>query len=125
MKGLLSVTAALEVGAGLGLAFAPAQLALLLLGAELLTPELSSLARIAGAAILSLAVACWLARSDTHSRAAWGIIAAMLLYNIGVVAVLAFARLGLGVGGAMLWPAVGLHTLMAVWCVASLRKRPA
>jgi len=47
-------------------------------------------------ALLALGVACWLAREDAASRAAKGLVAAMLLYNIGVVAVLVLAWMGPG-----------------------------
>jgi len=82
------------------------------------------LGRVAGAALLALGVACWLARGDTQSRAARGLVAAMLLYNVATVAVLAFVGIGFGLQGAALWPAVVLHAVMAVWCVACLRRSP-
>jgi hypothetical protein len=71
---------------------------------------------------LSLAIACWLARHDGQSRAGRGVIAGMLIYNIAIVVVLAQARAGLGVTAIGFWPAVGLHTAFAVWCVACLKS---
>jgi len=49
------------------------------------------------------------------------VVTAMLVYNVAVAAVLAHASLGLSVTGALLWPAVGLHTALAAWCSACLR----
>ena len=46
----------------------------------------------------------------------------MLLYNVATVAVLAFAGVGLELHGMLLWPAVILHAVMAVWCVACLGR---
>jgi hypothetical protein len=43
------------------------------------------------------------------------------MYNTVVVAVLAHAALGLGATGVLLWPAVGLHTALAAWCIACPR----
>ena len=124
MKTLHTATAVIEFGAGLALVCDPSALVALLVGAPLETPAALTVARIGGAAVLSLGVACWIARNDTHSRAASGLVAAMTLYNIATVATLIFAAFGLGLRGVALWPAVALHTLMAVWCVACVRWNP-
>jgi len=94
----------------------------LLLGSPLDTSAAAMLGRVAGAALLALGVACWLARDDTQSRAARGLVVAMLMYNIPATAVLAFAGIGLGLHGVALWPAVVLHAAMAVWCGVCLRR---
>ena len=86
-------------------------------------PAALTMARVGGAGLLALGVACWFARSDTQSRAARGLVAAMLLYNVPAVAVLAFAGIGFGLHGVALWPAVVLHAVMAVWCAGCLRRR--
>ena len=125
MKALLIVTAGLEAATGLALSLSPALPVSLLLGASLDTPGGLVVARVAGAALLSLGVACWLVRDDRQNCAARGIVAALLLYNIATVAVLTHARLGLGLSGVGLWPAVGLHLALAVWCVACLRSQRA
>jgi quinol-cytochrome oxidoreductase complex cytochrome b subunit len=80
-------------------------------------------ARVAGAALLALGVACWLARNDEQSCAARGLITAMLLYNIAAVAVLGYAGIGVGLTGIGLWPAVVLHAAMTVWCFVCLRTK--
>lgn len=103
---------------------APSFVVRLLLGSPLDTSVATMLGRVAGVALLALGVACWLARDDTHSRAARGLVAAMFLYNVAVAALLTLAGVGLGLRGIALWPAVLLHAAMAVWCVPCLLFAP-
>jgi len=120
-KHLLIVTALLETVTGVALLTSPSVPASLLLGASLDTPSGFAVARVAGAAMLSLGLACWLLRHDGESRPGRVVVTAMLVYNVAVVAVLAHASLGLGMTGILLWPAAGLHTALAAWCMTCLR----
>jgi len=88
-KKLLIVTALVETATGLMLLVAPQLVIAFLLGALLDASAALVVARIAGAALLSLGGACWLARDEAASRARRGLVAAMLLYNGVAVAVLA------------------------------------
>src|SRR3954454_4925976 len=121
MKRFLILTAILEAATGLALIALPAIVVRLLLGAEISGASIL-LGRVAGAALLALGVACWLTRDDTQSRAARGLVVAMLTYNIPAAAVLALAGIALQLHGLVLWPAVVLHAAMAVWCVACLGR---
>ena len=116
MKRLLKLTAFIEAATGLGLICVPAVIVRLLLGSELFSAGIP-LGRLAGVALLSLGIACWLASSDTQSCAARGVVTAMALYNIGAVLVLGAAGLLSQPVGIGLWPAVILHAVMTVWCV--------
>jgi hypothetical protein len=82
-----------------------------------------SLRRLAGAALLALGVACWLARLDGQSRAANGLVTAMFLYNLAAVSILTSAGIDWRRVGVALWPAVVLHATMAVWCITCLRSK--
>ena len=113
---LLIVTALVETPIGLMLLFSPPLVVGLLLGASLDAPAASIVGRIAGAALLSLGAACWLARDDGPSLARRGLLAAMLLYNCAAGAVLANAAAGERLVGVLMWPAVALHAALAVWC---------
>jgi hypothetical protein len=119
-KPLFIATAVIEAGTGLALLLSPVLLASILIGAPFDTPADSVVGRVGGAALLALALACWCAREDGKSRAGRGVVAAMLLYNVAAVVVLAYAGIGLGLAGIGLWPAVVLHTAMAVWCLVCI-----
>jgi hypothetical protein len=123
-KKLLIVTALLETATGLALLLSPPLVAAALLGASLDAPAALVVGRMAGAALLSLGGACWLARNDGPNRALRGLVAAMLLYNCAAVAVLANAGAGVRLVGVLMWPAVALHSALAVWCIACLRNGP-
>ena len=73
-----------------------------------------------GAALLALGVVCWCARHDGQGRAVRGLVIAMLLYNVAAAAFLASAGIGSELAGVGLWPAVVLHTAMAVWCIVCI-----
>lgn len=122
-KSLLSVTGVVEAATGFALLAAPSMLVELLLGAEAGTSSGLTVSRVAGVAILALGVACWLARDDATSRAANGLVAAMLLYNVAVAAVLVLAWMRLGLFGIALWPVALAHAGLAAWCVTCLSKR--
>ena len=116
---LFIVTALSEVGLGLLLVSVPSMPVLLLIGASLDTPGALVVARVAGAALLSIGAACWLARDDGQSRAAKGLVAALLLYNAVVVALVLSASFGSL--GALLFALAVLHGAMAMWCIWLLR----
>jgi hypothetical protein len=121
MKTLLSVTALLEAATGFALAASPSLLISLLIGSPLDTRSGSIVGRLAGVALLTLGLVCWLARNDQQSSVTAGPVAAMLFYNVAVATLLAYARLDLGLSGIGLWPTVVLHAALALWCIACLR----
>jgi uncharacterized membrane protein len=93
----------------------------ILLGPPLEAPAALAVGRVGGVALLALGVAFWLARGDSQSRAARGLVAAMVIYNFGVALILAVAGIRSLHPGIVFWPAaVVLHAAMAVWCVMTL-----
>jgi hypothetical protein len=120
MNRLLTLTATIEAGTGLALLVVPSVVVRLLLGSPLETSAAVTLGHVAGAALLTLGVACWLARGDTQSRAARGLVAALVLYNLGVAVILGAAGIRSQPVGVALWPAVVLHAATTVWCVVSI-----
>ena len=121
MRHLLTVTALAEAATGLALLVLPSLAGSILLGAPLDSPVGLVMARVGGAALFCIGMACWLARADPNSRAARGLLTALLLYNVAVAAVLVYAGTGLSLSGIGLWPAVAFHAAMTVWCIACLR----
>jgi hypothetical protein len=120
MKNLLILTAVIEGGAGLVFLLLPSMAATLLFGAPLDAPVALMVTRLTGAALITLGVACWLACRDPESRAAAGVVVAMLFYNLAALAILVFAGIS-GLVGITLWLGVALHSAMAVWCFTCLR----
>jgi len=125
MATLLIVTALVEAMTGLALLIAPSLVVSLLLGATIETSSGIAVAHVAGAALLSIGAACWLARNDRRSSAARGLVLALLFYNAIVAVVLVHAHFVLGLSGIVLWPVVAAHAALAGWCVVATSKREA
>jgi hypothetical protein len=115
-KSLLVVTAIAEIGAGLGLLIAPSVVVRFLLGAGLESPESILLGKIAGSALLAIGLSCWLSRNEAS-----GLVAGLLLYNAALVILFLDAGLIDKMQGIGIWPAVGVHGALAIWCTARLR----
>lgn len=120
MNILYATTAVIELGAGLALLCLPSAAVDLLLGTPLEAPAAFTVARVGGAGLLTLGVACWLARGDTQSLGARGLLTAMVVYNLAVALILGAAGIQSRPVGVVLWPAVVLHVAMTIWCIMSL-----
>jgi hypothetical protein len=114
------VTALGEAGTGLVSLTVPSTPLALLLGVKEPAPEMILMARLFGAALLAIGVACWLGRSDGFGPSQLGLMAGALAYDASVAALLAYAGSFSTFVGIALWPAVGLHAALAVWCVVCL-----
>jgi hypothetical protein len=120
-KALLIVTAIFEVATGLALIAWPSELLALVLGPSFVGSPAG--ARIAGGVLLALGVGCWLTRDDGEKPNGRRLITTMLAYNIAVALALAIAAIGFKLTGALLWPAVVAHAVLAAFCVTSLRRK--
>jgi hypothetical protein len=120
MKLLLIIAAVIEAVAGLTLLLIPTVAVSALLGAPLDTATGLAAARIAGAALVGLAIACWQARNGERGSSATGVVEAMSFYNFAAAMVLVYAAIRLDLRSALLWPAIVLHLCLGVWCVSNL-----
>jgi hypothetical protein len=103
MSKLLAVAAIGELATGLVFLVAPSLVAQLLLGVEL-TGVALTVARVAGIALIALAVACWPGTP----------LIGMLTYSAAVALYLAYLGFAGGASGILLWPAVVLHAILTV-----------
>ena len=112
-KILLTITAVFEGATGLALIVSPDSVISILLNAALSEPGGIVACRVAGAALLTLTIICWLYRSA--DRGAVGVTWGILFYNVAASSLLVNAS-SEGYAGIALWPAVLLHLALAVWC---------
>jgi hypothetical protein len=116
---ILAFAAVVEVGTGLLLMIDPALMAAVLIGAEV-TGTAAALARLFGIALLALGPACWprRQRAEDGSPAA---LRGMLIYNVLVALDLTYLGAIGPWHGALLWPAVALHAIVALALVWTWR----
>jgi hypothetical protein len=122
-KLLLFTTALVEAATGLCLIFLPSVLFAVLLGVDNPTVDATLVGRIAGAALLAIGTASWMARTDTLNPAMLGVLTGILIYNAAASTLLAFAGAVLKMTGVLLWPAVVIHVILAASCFRCLRAK--
>jgi len=108
------VSAIVEAGTGVALIVAPSIVALLLLGTDL-SGAAVAVGRVAGIALLSLALACWPGPAPVRSQQR-----ALLFYNTLVALYLGYIGIEGQWHGPLLWPAAGLHAVLTVLSAVSL-----
>ena len=120
MKLLLIISAVIEGAAGVALLAMPTVAVSMLLGVPLDTPAGLVAGRIAGAALIALAIACWQVRNGERGSPATGVVQAMLFYNFAAALVFVYAGIRLQLSSALLWPAIVLHLCLGAWCLLNL-----
>jgi hypothetical protein len=115
------VTAAIEAATGLALLIAPAAVVALLIGGSADTAGDLAVARVAGIALFSIAIACWAGR-NVNGEASRGLLLALLVYNGAIALLLIHAAVSSHLSAIGLWPAVGAHLGLAAWGVGSLAR---
>jgi hypothetical protein len=120
----LILTAVTELATGIVLLLVPREAFSILLAVDKAAPEATFVARVAGAALLAIGIASWLARKDQSSPAQRGLLVGVLTYDLSAAALLAYAGISLRMTGIALWPAVGLHSVLGAWCIKCLLTSP-
>jgi len=120
-KLLMLVTACVEAATGVCLLLLPSFVFTILLGLEHPRVETILVGRLMGAALLAIGIASWTARADTLTHAHLALLTGILVYNVMASMLLAYAGVVLQMTGVLLWPAVALHAVLAVWCFSCLR----
>ena len=116
---LLTISGGLEVLVGVLALISPVTVVSLLLGSP---PDLIGgvLARIFGAGVFALGLACLKARDDVGSAAGLAVSLGITSYNVLAAVVIIWAATGLGLGGALLWGAGILHIALGALFVSAL-----
>lgn len=121
MKQLLTVSAIFEFVVGIGLMVMPAAVTPLLLGYTIQEPAVIIICGVTGAALMTIALACWLLRNGgTQAKL---MVWVMLCYNLLAGLVLVYGALGLKLSGMGMWPAIIAHIGLAAWCVLAAVKK--
>ena len=108
----IAVAAGIEVGTSVLLIIRPSLFVWLIFGSELSAAG-DALGRLAGFALLALALACW----PGPGIAAQSIAAfrALLLFSVLTTVYLLYLGIGSGPVGPLLWPASALHAGVAIF----------
>ena len=106
---LTTVSAAIEAATGLALIAVPELVARVLLGAGLSDSGMA-VGRLAGCALLSLALACWPTADGTTPSA----VRALFAYNLLAALYLGYLRVSGEFVALLLWPACALHAGLAL-----------
>jgi hypothetical protein len=106
MRKVLILVAVAEAVTGVGLLIVPSLVAELLFGEQLVGLAIP-VARVTGIALFALGAACW------PGPPALG----MLIYTAAVGLYLAYVGIADGLDGALLWPAIVAHAILAALLV--------
>ncbi len=116
---LLTLCGGLEILAGLAALIIPAPVVSLLLGVSM-DPVASVLARLFGAGVFALGLACLKARDDARSPAGLAVSIGITSYNVLAAVVLLWTAAGSGLGGLLLWAAGIGHAALGALFVSAL-----
>ena len=120
LRRLLAFCAVVEIGTGIALMIAPEMVATLLVRGQM-TELTTLLGRCMGIALLALGLACWPQQQVAPPGPA--AFRAMFTYSTLIALFLGYVGAVAHLGGPLLWPAVGLHGVMALLLVWTRREK--
>ena len=116
---LLTLSGGIEALVGVLTLISPATVVALLLGGP--TDSIAAvLARLFGAGVFSLGLACLKARNDVGSTAGLAVTIGITSYNVLAAVLLVWAAGSVGLGGLMLWAAGVVHAVLGGLFVRAL-----
>jgi hypothetical protein len=115
LRTVIAVSAVVEAATGLALLIDPALVVALLLGADMVGAA-APLGRVAGIALLALALACWPGTDAGGARIP--AVRAMFAYNLLAAVYLVYLAAAAHLVGPLLWPAVVEHGIVTLLLVA-------
>ncbi|HEY9114831.1 MAG TPA: hypothetical protein VIN10_09015 [Bacteroidales bacterium] len=119
MKTFLSITAFLEGITGVVLILVPQWIVYLLFSIPLEGTGGMIAARIAGIAIIFLALLCWFSRNEKSNHI---LMTSLLFYNLAIIAIFLDAFFVHYLSGFFFWLVVLAHTALGVWGLFVMRK---
>src|SRR5271165_4997169 len=117
-KAFVRISAAIEAVTGFAFILSPSLIVRLLLGGDLGAVGIV-VGRVCSFGLLSLAIACWPGRGDASQQAT----RALFTYNLLASVYLAYLRFGGGFVSYILLLACGLHALLTILMLFSLRAK--
>ena len=117
VKLLLEVMAFINVIAGLALIGIPVFLSGAVLGFPISEPGAIVVSRVAGAAILSLGIVCWMLISEARSRTGKSLVTGMAVFNTLLMLVMVYAITIQNISSPGLWVVVLVYSVLAGWCI--------
>jgi hypothetical protein len=117
VKLLLQVMAFINVMAGIAFIVFPVFLSWLVLGVSLSEPAAVVVSRIAGVAVLSLGIVCWMVASEGRSKPGKSLVTGLAIYNTLVMMVMVYSITIQDFTSSGLWVVILLHAILAGWCI--------
>lgn len=119
MKLLLKSTSIIEGLTGLAFIFIPNVLTNVLLGLSITEVSGLILSMVAGAALLAIAIVCWLISESTNAMA---LVKGLMFYNITVVGIVLYSSIHFSVNTVAFFTIAGFHFVYGIWCLIAIRK---